>query len=75
MAWRRSKYCFAIEHDEETKSAKTCKTCSLVLVILNSFEDVPSHFLTPSMRKPKVAVDEIVSLQTMYLKIQMCDFV
>ena len=43
--------------------------CSFVFVVLNSFDDVPSFFLTPSIRKPNVAVDDIVSRQTMYLEL------
>ena len=58
----------AVELDEDTKSVKASITCSRVFVVLNSFEDVPSDFLTPSIRKPKVAVEEMVSLHTMYLK-------
>ena len=41
-------------------------TCSLEDVILKSFVDRPS-FLTPSILNPRVAVDEMVSLHTMYL--------
>ena len=52
------------------KSERLSITWSLVLVVLNSLDDVPSLFLTPSIRKPNVAVDEIVSLQTMYLQNQ-----
>ena len=54
--------------DADEKSLKASNTCSLFFVVLNSFDDVPSLFFTPSIRKPKVAVDEIVSLQTIYLK-------
>ena len=56
--------------EAEMKSERLSITWSLVLVVLNSLDDVPSLFLTPSIRKPNVAVDEIVSLQTMYLKNQ-----
>ena len=54
--------------DEAMKSLKASKTCSLVFVVLYSFDEVPSLFFTPSTRKPRVAVDEIVSLHTIYLK-------
>ena len=56
--------------EAEMKSERLSITWSLVLVVLNSLDDVPSLFLTPSIRKPNVAVDEIVSLQTMYLQNQ-----
>lgn len=39
--------------------------CSLDLVVLKSLLLVPSEFLIPSILKPRVAVDEIVSLHTM----------
>lgn len=42
-------------------------TCSLVFVVLKSFVDVPSALLIPSILNPRVAVEEMVSLQTMYL--------
>ena len=57
----------AVIDEEEMKSERASITWSLVLVVLNSLDDVPSLFLTPSIRKPKVAVDEMVSLQTIYL--------
>ena len=57
-----------IIEDADEKSLKASNTCSLFFVVLKSFDDVPSLFFTPSIRKPKVAVDEIVSLQTIYLK-------
>lgn len=50
-----------------TKSRNASITWSLLLVVLKSLLDFPSLFLIPSIRKPNVAVDEIVSLQTMYL--------
>ena len=53
--------------DLAMKFSKTLRICSLVLVVLKSLEEVPSLILTPSIRKPNVAVDDIVSLQTMYL--------
>ena len=56
-----------IVDDADEKSLKASNTCSLFFVVLKSFDDVPSLFFTPSIRKPKVAVDEIVSLQTIYL--------
>jgi len=58
----------AVSTDPEMKFLNDSKICSFVFVVLNSFDDVPSFFLTPSMRKPRVAVEEIVSRQTMYLK-------
>ena len=54
--------------DPWRKFLKTVKICSLVFVVLKSVEDVPSLFFTPSIRKPSVAVEDIVSLQTIYLK-------
>ena len=57
------------------KSERLSITWSLVLVVLNSLDDVPSLFLTPSIRKPNVAVDEIVSLQTMYLQNQLSHYI
>lgn len=51
-----------------TKSRNASITWSRFLVVLKSLLDLPSLFLIPSIRKPNVAVDEIVSLQTMYLK-------
>ena len=58
----------AVSADPEMKFLKDSIICSFVFVVLNSLDDVPSFFLTPSMRKPKVAVEDIVSRQTMYLK-------
>ena len=50
-----------------TKSLKACLICSFVFVVLKSLLDFPSLFLMPSIRNPRVAVDDIVSLHTMYL--------
>ena len=61
--------------EAEMKSERLSITWSLVLVVLNSLDDVPSLFLTPSIRKPNVAVDEIVSLQTMYLQNQLSHYI
>ena len=52
------------------KSWNACMICSLVLVVLKSLLDFPSLFLIPSIRKPSVAVDDIVSLHTIYLNTQ-----
>ena len=60
--------CTAVSGLDEVKCLKASATCDLVLVVLKSLEDVPSPFLMPSSRKPSVAVDDIVSRQTMYLK-------
>ena len=60
--------CTAVSGLDEVKCLKASATCDLVLVVLKSLEDVPSPFLIPSSRKPSVAVDDIVSRQTMYLK-------
>ena len=51
----------------EVKFLKASDTCSLVFVVLKSFEEVPSLFFTPSRRNPSVAVEDIVSRQTIYL--------
>ena len=61
----------AVIDEEEMKSERVSITWSLVLVVLNSLEEVPSHFLTPSIRNPKVAVDDIVSLHTIYLFVEI----
>ena len=52
------------------KSWNACIICSLVFVVLKSLLDFPSLFLIPSIRKPSVAVDDIVSLHTIYLNTQ-----
>ena len=65
---KQNKKLTTIDGDADEKSLKASNTCSLFFVVLKSFDDVPSLFFTPSIRKPKVAVDEIVSLQTIYLK-------
>lgn len=54
-----------------TKSRNASITWSRFLVVLKSLLDLPSLFLIPSIRKPNVAVEEIVSLQTMYLRIEI----
>ena len=59
-----------VSHLLEVKFLKASETCSLVLVVLKSFEEVPSLFFTPSRRNPSVAVDDIVSLQTIYLDVK-----
>ena len=64
----------AVIDEEEMKSERVSITWSLVLVVLNSLEEVPSHFLTPSIRNPKVAVDDIVSLHTIYLFVEISIF-
>lgn len=48
-------------------SEKALMICSFDLVVLKSLLEVPSDFRIPSIRNPKVAVDDMVSLQTMYL--------
>lgn len=48
------------------KSLKATMICSFVFVVLKSFEELPSALLIPSIRKPKVAVEDIVSLHTIY---------
>ena len=42
-------------------------TCCRVRVVLKSLLEKPSLLRIPSMRKPRLAVEEIVSLHTMYL--------
>ena len=54
----------------EVKFLKASQTWLFVLVVLKSFDEVPSPFLIPSKRKPNVAVEEMVSRQTMYLQKQ-----
>lgn len=51
------------------KSMKASLICECVLVVLKSLLDLPSLFLIPSILKPNVAVDEIVSRHTMYLQL------
>ena len=46
-------------------SRKTARICADVLVVLKSLLDVPSCLRMPSMRNPRVAVDDIVSRHTM----------
>ena len=57
----------AVAVDPEMKFLKAFRISSFSLVVLKSFEDDPSLFFTPSIRNPSVAVDEMVSRQTMYL--------
>lgn len=47
--------------------SKAAMICSLVLVVLKSLLEVPSALRIPSILNPSVAVDEMVSLQTIYL--------
>ena len=46
-------------------------TCCRVRVVLKSLLEKPSLLRMPSMRKPRLAVDEMVSRHTMYLKRQV----
>lgn len=50
------------------KLVRQLRTCSCVRVVLKSLLEVPSPRRTPSIRNPRVAVDEMVSRHTMYLK-------
>lgn len=49
------------------KSRNATMICSFVFVVLKSLEELPSARLMPSIRKPKVAVELIVSRHTIYL--------
>lgn len=68
FSWGRNAFLLTITcGNPATKSRNASITWSLLLVVLKSLLDFPSLFLIPSIRKPNVAVDEIVSLQTIYL--------
>lgn len=54
--------------NSSVKSWKASMICWRVFVVLKSLLDLPSLLRIPSIRKPKVAVDDIVSLHTMYLE-------
>lgn len=50
-----------------TKSFKTSSICWLEPTVLKSLVELPSCFRIPSIRNPRLAVDEMVSRHTMYL--------
>lgn len=60
--------CFTISEAPFTKEKKASLTWFSDFIVLKSFDETPSLRRIPSMRKPSVAVVEIVSLHTIYLE-------